>query len=69
MPTMDKKSVASPSINFEGNDIKNSYSVQRDVRIDKKIAIEVEEEHNAIASDMKNTINQFLLKRIEVLVF
>jgi propanediol dehydratase large subunit len=66
MPAMEMKSVASPIINFEGNDFKKSSSVQRDMRIDKNITIEVEEEHSVIASEMKNTINQLLFTKIGV---
>ena len=53
MPAIEMKSVVSPSTNF-------------DVRIDKKINIEEEEENSVIASDMKNTLNQILFKRIGV---
>jgi hypothetical protein len=39
------------------------------VRVDKKITIEAKEEHSAIVSDMKNTINHFFPKRIGIPVF
>ena len=57
MPTIEMNSVVSPNINFDGNDTRKSISVKRDVRIDKIINIEEEEEISAIASDMKNAIN------------
>ena len=66
MPAIEMKSVVSPNTNFDGNDTRKSISVKRDVRIDKKINIEEEEENSAIASDMKNTLNQILFKRIGV---
>ena len=53
MPAIEMKSVVSPNTNFDGNDTRKSISVKRDVRIDKKINIEEEEENSAIASDMK----------------
>ena len=58
MPAIEMKSVVSPNTNFDGNDTRKSISVKRDVRIDKKINIE--DENSAIASDMKNTLNQIL---------
>ena len=66
MPAVEVKSVVSPNTNFDGNDTRKSISVKRGVRIDKNINIEEEEENNAIASDMKNTQNQILFKRIGV---
>lgn len=66
MPAIEVKSVVSPNTNLPGNDSRKSFSVQRDVRIDKNINIEVEEDNNAIASEMKNTVNQFFLKKIGV---
>ena len=56
----------SPNTNFDGNDTRKSIFVKRGVRIDKNIKIEEEGENNAIASDMKNTLNQILFKRIRV---
>ena len=55
----------SPNTNFDGNYTRKSISVKRGVRIDKNINIE-EEKNNAIASYMKNTLNQILFKRIGV---
>ena len=66
MPAVEVKSVVSPNTNFDGNDTRKFISVKRGVRIDKNINIEEEEENNAIASDMKNTRNQILFKRIGV---
>ena len=67
MPAIEVKSVVSPNTNFDGNDTRKSISVKRGVRIDKNINIEEEEEeNNAIASNMKNTLNQILFKRIGV---
>ena len=61
MPTIEMKSVVSPNTNFNGNDQRKSISAKRDVRIDKNINIEEEEETSAIASDMKNTLNHLAL--------
>ena len=67
MPAIEVKSVVSPNTNFDANDTRKSISVKRGVRIDKNINIEEEEEeNNVIASDMKNTLNQILFKRIGV---
>ena len=60
--------VVSPNTNFDGNDTRKSISMKRGVRIDKNINIEEEEENNAIASNMKNTLNQILFKKIGVAV-
>ena len=62
MPSMEMKSVLSPNTIFDGNDTRKSICVKRDVRIDKNINMEVEEYNSAIASDMKNTLNQILFK-------
>ena len=59
---MEMKSVLSPNTNFDGNDTRKSICAKRDVRIDKNINMEVEEDNSAIASDMKNTLNQILFK-------
>ena len=66
MPTIEMKSVVSPNTNFDGNDARKSISVKRDVRIDKNINIEEEEETSAIASDMKNALNHLVFKKIGV---
>ena len=66
MPTIKMKSVVSPNTNFDGNDTRRSISVKRDVRIDKNINIEEEEETSAIASDMKNALNHLVFKKIRV---
>ena len=66
MPAIEVKSVVSPNTNFDGNDTRKSISVKRGVRIDKNINIEEEEENNAVASYMKNTLNQILFKRMGV---
>ena len=66
MPAMEMKSVVSPNTYFADKDTRKSISVKRDVRIDKNINIEVEEDNSAIASDMKNTLNQILSERVGV---
>ena len=63
MPTIEMKSVVSPNTNFNGNDQRKSISAKRDVRIDKNTNIEVEDDNSAIASNMKNTLNQIFFKR------
>nr|POF15840.1 hypothetical protein CFP56_35276 [Quercus suber] len=50
MPAIEMKSVVSPNTNFDGNDTRKSISVKRDVRIDKKINIEEEENSKAFWS-------------------
>ena len=57
MPTIEMKSVVIPNTNFDGNDTRRSISAKRDVRIDKNINIEEEEETSATAYDMKNALN------------
>ena len=37
--------------------------MKREVRIDKNANIEVEDDNSAIASNMKNTLNQIFFKR------
>ena len=66
MPAIEIKSALTPNSNFAGNDTRKSISVKCDVRIDKNINIDVEEETSAIASDMKNTRNQILFKKIGI---
>ena len=53
------KSVKSPTVNLNGNRFKKSFSLYRDViRMDKNINIEMQEQENAIASDMTKIWNQ-----------
>ena len=66
MPTIEMKSAVSPHTNFDGSETKKSICVKRDVRIDKNTNIKVEDDDSAIASDMKNTLNRILFKRIGV---
>ena len=65
-PTVEMKSAVSPHTNIDGNDTRKSICVKRDVRIDKNSNAEVEDDNSAIASNMKNTLNQILFKRIGV---
>ena len=62
-PSIEMKSAVSPHTNFDGNDTWKSIWVKRDVRIDKNTNIEVEDDNSAIASNMKNTLNQIFFKR------
>ena len=64
VPAIELKSALTPSPNFEGNDTRKSISLKCDVRIDKNSNIDVEEDSSAIASDMKNTLNQTLFNKI-----
>ena len=66
MATIEMKSAVSPNTNFNGNDLRKFISVNRDVRMDKNINIEEEEETSATASDMKNTLNQLVFRKIGV---
>ena len=66
MATMEMKSAISPTINLLGNEYKKSCSLKRDVRIDKKTNIEVEENKNAIESDIKNTRNELRFTEIGI---
>ena len=61
---IELKSALTPSSGFDGNDTRKSISLKRDERIDKNSNIDVEEDRSAIASDMKNTLNQTLFNKI-----
>lgn len=61
---METNNAKSPNISLEGNDTRKSSSAYLDVKIDKKITIDVEEEHSATASDRINILNQFIFRRI-----
>ncbi|RDY10675.1 hypothetical protein CR513_04767, partial [Mucuna pruriens] len=58
MLIIEINSATSPDINFKGSDLRKSSSAYREMRIDKKIRIEVDEEINAKASDNANTRNE-----------
>ena len=64
VPAIEQKSALTPSSNFDGNDTRKSISLKCDERIDKNSNIDVEEDSSAIASDMKNTLNQTLFNKI-----
>ena len=57
MDVMEMKSDASPTINFNGKDLRKSFSAYREVRMYKNISVEVEEEKSAIPSDMTKMRN------------
>ncbi|GAV92194.1 hypothetical protein CFOL_v3_35575 [Cephalotus follicularis] len=61
---MAKNRVARPIINLKGRDFKKSSSAYFAVRIDKNINREVRDDKRASASEMINTSNAFLPKKI-----
>ena len=64
MVAMEMKSVVSPIISLFGNDCRKSSSAYREVRMDRKIKIEVTEENRANASDTAKTINDLCCMNI-----
>lgn len=56
MVTIEMKSDARPSINFLGNDSKKSPSAYREVRMDRNMRTEVEENIKETASEMTKTL-------------
>lgn len=55
---IDTKSVASPISNFLGNRRRKSFSVYREVRMDKKFTIDAEDDTSDIASDMAKILKE-----------
>ena len=55
MLIIETNSATSPDINFKGSDLRKSSSAYREMRMDKKMRIEVEDEINAMVSDNANT--------------
>ncbi|CAB4313707.1 unnamed protein product [Prunus armeniaca] len=57
MDVMEMKSDASPTINFNGKDLRKLFSAYHDVRMYKNISMEVEEEKRATPSDIAKIRN------------
>jgi len=57
MLTIEMNSARRPDISFKGSDVRKSSSAYREIRIDKKIRMEVDDEINAMESDNANTKN------------
>lgn len=62
MLIMETKRVTNPDINLNGRELRKSCSAYREIRMDKKIRVEVEEEINANASENANTVNKGFFK-------
>lgn len=57
------KSEVNPIINLNGRDTRKSSSTYGEVRMDKNINMETEEETKPTASDIENTVKRFCLRR------
>lgn len=62
MLIIDTNNATSPDINFKGSDLRKSCSAYREIRMDRNIKIEVEDEISAMESDKANTRNAGLSK-------
>lgn len=62
MLIIETNNATSPDINFNGSDLRKSSSAYLEMRMDKKISIEVEDEIIATPSDNANTRNDGFIK-------
>lgn len=61
---METNKANSPNISLEGSDTRKSSSAYLEVRIERKITIEIDEEKRATASDNRKTLNHSLFLKM-----